>query len=333
MALEIFSLSLAKDGRLPNDRAFSQIQRLLPGCTDCFVFCPGWLDDPAETNQQAARFFALLENAMRPLGDRTSPLWVALHWPSRPFGRDTRDGLNEGLWPELSRHLLRMSRSRLGIFTRLLMDLCGLEVPLSPEEACELDGLRRRLDEARPFDATRLANLNALRFWVMKRRAGDVGERFGREHWAPFWGAQAGDRHRLHLIGHSFGATLLTSSVLGGICPQSLTLLLGAFSAFALRPRFPAWLAPASTGVSSATSVSRAPSWSFTRATTWLWEPCTPRRRQAARPPIQHQGERGATWRDAWRQAPLGSLALAVLTRRPSTSLKPRLSGCRAPQS
>jgi len=244
MALEIFSLSLAKDGRLPNDRAFSQIQRLLPGCTDCFVFCPGWLDDPAETNQQAARFFALLENAMRPLGDRTSPLWVTLHWPSRPFAEDARGHLDDGLWPELSRHLLRMSRMRAGVVTRLLMDLCGTEVPLSPEEEFELEGLHRRLDGAGPFDATRRSNLNALKFWVMKRRAGDVGERFGREHWAPIWSAQAGEQHRLHLIGHSFGATLLTSSVLGGIRPQSLTLLLGAFSAFAFAPEIPATARP-----------------------------------------------------------------------------------------
>jgi len=245
MAVEIVTLSLTKDGRLTDDRVFSRIRRLLPGCTDCFVFCPGWLDDPAEAVQEARRFFALLEGAMRPLGDRTKPLRVALHWPSTPFGRDIRDGLNEGLWPELSRHLLRMSRIRSGVVTRLLMDVCSTEVPLSPEEECELDGLLRRLDDARPFDAaTRLSLLHALRFWVMKRRAGDVGERFGREHWAPFWEAQAGERHRLHLIGHSFGGTLLTSSVLGGIRPQSLTLLLGAFSAFAFAPEVPGMARP-----------------------------------------------------------------------------------------
>jgi hypothetical protein len=239
MPVEVVALSLTKDGRVAGDRAFSQIRRLLPACTDCFVFCPGWLDDPGETSQEARRFFTLLETAMRPLGDRIRPLRVALHWPSRPFAEDARAHLDDGLWPELSRHLLRMTRIRSGVVTRLLMDLRGSEVPLSPEEECELDGLFRRLDAAGPFDATRLSNLNALRFWVMKRRAGNVGERFGREHWVPFWGTQAGERHRLHLVGHSFGATLLTSSVLRGIRPESLTLLLGAFSAFAFAPEVP----------------------------------------------------------------------------------------------
>jgi len=244
MALEIVSLSLAKDGRMTDDRVFSRIRRLLPACTDCFVFCPGWLDDPAETSQEARRCFALLEAAMGPLRDRVRPLRIALHWPSRPFAEDARAHLADGLWPELSRHLLRMSRIRAGVVTRLLMDLCGSEVPLSPEEEFELEGLHRRLDGAGPFDATRRSNLNALKFWLMKRRAGDVGERFGREHWAPFWDAQAGGRHRLHLIGHSFGAALLTSSVLGGIRPQSLTLLLGTFSAFAFAPGVPGMARP-----------------------------------------------------------------------------------------
>jgi hypothetical protein len=148
MALDVVLLSLAKDGRVANERAFSRIRRLLSASTDCFVFCPGWLDDPAETSQEATRFFALLNRAMQPLGERVVPLRVALHWPSRPFGEDTRGGLNDGLWPALSWHLMRMSRSRSGVVIRLLMDLSGTEVPLSAEEDCELNGLLRRLDDA-----------------------------------------------------------------------------------------------------------------------------------------------------------------------------------------
>jgi pimeloyl-ACP methyl ester carboxylesterase len=72
----------------------------------------------------------------------------------------------------------------------------------------------------------------------MKRRAGEVGERFAREWVAPLWRALSRPP-RLHLIGHSFGATLVTSMALGGVRPASLTLLLAAFSAFAFAPSIP----------------------------------------------------------------------------------------------
>ena len=73
---------------------------------------------------------------------------------------------------------------------------------------------------------------------MMKRRAGEVGERLGRESLAPLWRAVSRPP-RLHLVGHSFGAKLVTSAVLGGARPESLTLLLGAFSAFAFAPKIP----------------------------------------------------------------------------------------------
>ena len=63
------------------------------GASDCFVFCHGWLYDQAEAQQEAARFFALLEAALAPLRGRITPLRVALHWPSKPFAD-----------PELTRH-------------------------------------------------------------------------------------------------------------------------------------------------------------------------------------------------------------------------------------
>ena len=49
--------------------------------------------------------------------------------------------------------------------------------------------------------------------------AGQVGERVGREDLAPAV-TTLGDRApRLHLIGHSFGAKLVTVAVLGGLRP------------------------------------------------------------------------------------------------------------------
>jgi hypothetical protein len=82
-----------------------------------------------------------------------------------------------------------------------------------------------------------------LSFWVMKRRASEVGERFGREWVAPLWRSLSRPP-RLHLVGHSFGAKLVTSMALGGARPASLTLLLAAFSAFAFAPAVPGFRRP-----------------------------------------------------------------------------------------
>ena len=73
----------------------------------------------------------------------------------------------------------------------------------------------------------------------MKRRAGQVGERLGRELLAPAFTALGDRAPRLHLIGHSFGAKLVTSAVLGGLRPESLVLLQAAFSAYAFAEAVP----------------------------------------------------------------------------------------------
>jgi pimeloyl-ACP methyl ester carboxylesterase len=57
------------------------------------------------------------------------------------------------------------------------------------------------------------------------------------------WGSLA-RAPRLHLIGHSFGAKLVTSIALAGARPESLTLLLAAFSAFAFAPEIPGFDRP-----------------------------------------------------------------------------------------
>jgi hypothetical protein len=120
----------------------------------------------------------------------------------------------------------------------LLRDLCAAEVPRSPEEEAELDALAWRLTGAERERGALLSPFHALSFWAMKRRAGEVGERLGRECLAPLWRSLS-RAPRLHLVGHSFGAKLVTSVVLGGARPASLTLLLGAFSAFAFAPEIP----------------------------------------------------------------------------------------------
>jgi hypothetical protein len=133
------------------------------------------------------------------------------------------------------------SRSESQALGRLVRELIECEVPLAPEEEAELDRLLRLCSETR--GALFLTPLQALSFWVMKRRAGQVGERFGREHWTPLW-ERLPSRPRLHLIGHSFGAKLLASAVLGGARPRSLVLLQAAFSAYAFAPEVPGYHRP-----------------------------------------------------------------------------------------
>jgi hypothetical protein len=84
--------------------------------------------------------------------------------------------------------------------------------------------------------------LRQFTYWQMKQRAGTVGQ-----HGLGPMLADLSHRSpdmRLHLIGHSFGARLVSFSLLGldGGSPspvRSLTLLEGAFSHFAFAPRLP----------------------------------------------------------------------------------------------
>jgi hypothetical protein len=245
--LEPLLLPLGKDGRVADPRALERLEREAPGASDCFVFCHGWLYDQAEAQQEAARFFALLEAALAPLRGRIIPLRVALHWPSKPFADPeltrhpahgsssvlTRGTGHPGLWPELERRLAAPSYGGAKDVERLLDDLGAAEVPLSVEEEAEIDALMGSFGDRASRGV--VSPLHVLSFWAMKRRAGEVGERLGRERLGPLW-ASLQTPPRLHLIGHSFGAKLLASAVLGGARATSLTLLLAAFSAFAFAP-------------------------------------------------------------------------------------------------
>jgi hypothetical protein len=244
---EILPVTLAKDGRLADKVQLERVAKAAGSATDCFLFCHGWLDDETEANQESARFFALLDGVLATLRERIVPLRLGLHWPSKPFadGPLTRDALPAGLWPELEHRFSARSRRRASQSDlALLRDLCGAEIPRSSEEEAELDALARQLTRSdRECRVPSVAPLHALSFWVMKRRAGEVGQRFGREWVAPLWRALSRPP-RLHLIGHSFGATLVTSMALGGVRPASVTLLLAAFSAFAFAPSIPGYRRP-----------------------------------------------------------------------------------------
>jgi hypothetical protein len=238
---DVLLLSLTRDGRLVDPRAFDAIQDRLPDATDCFLFCHGWLVDQAEAREGAARFFTHLDGALRPLGDRVRPFLVAVHWPSKPFADPDPESrrVRDEVWPELLGGLGYLARSRPGLLTQLVGPFCEAEVPLGPEDEIELDALLRQVRDGALRGGLSLTPLHALSFWLMKRRAGQVGERLGRELLAPAFTVLGDKAPRLHLIGHSFGAKLLTSSVLGGLRPESLVLLLAAFSAFAFAEEVP----------------------------------------------------------------------------------------------
>ena len=236
---EVILLPLKPDGRLAHPGAIDAFEDRLARATDCFVFCHGWLYEQIEAREEATRFFALLDTALRPLGDRVVPLRLAIHWPSKPFAEPApgRQPANGQMAPEIAGGLGDLARSDPGLLGQLMAVLVEAEVPLGPEEELELDALVRQVRGDR--GPSMLSPFHAFSFWLMKRRAGQVGERLGREVLAPLFTALGDRAPRLHLIGHSFGAKLVASSVLGGLRPDSLVLLLAAFSAFAFAEEVP----------------------------------------------------------------------------------------------
>ncbi len=199
-------LALDRDGPpttgTARDRIRTRLASAAPAITDVFLFCAGGLEAPAEAKALAARFFSMLQGWLGLLRDRVAPLRIALHWPSRPFAEGPPAGLPKD---------------------RSLPHLATHQIPLGPEEEAELNWLLRRRPGGHGRNRHQAAPDPAFRLWLTKKWAGEVGERFGREHLAPLWAECPPPRRpRLHLIGHSFGARLLSSAVLGGVRPQSL---------------------------------------------------------------------------------------------------------------
>lgn len=73
-------------------------------------------------------------------------------------------------------------------------------------------------------------------FWTMKKRGGEIGAK----GLAPVLGRvrEAGKNVRIHLVGHSFGARLVTAATdAGSFAPSTMTLIQAAFSHNAFSPK------------------------------------------------------------------------------------------------
>jgi hypothetical protein len=224
---EVMLLTLTPDGRLRDEALIPRVLEAGRSATDCFVVCHAGPLDDGEVRGETARLFALLDQGLAPLRDRVTPLRVALHWPvpeirerkGTPLRRPSVEAA--GLVPT-------------GLSAALARRLCEAEVPEGPEEEAELEVLRHRLRAEGAATALAPAAAAHLRLWLMKRRAGQVGARFGREYLNTLTGCV-----RTHLVGHASGGKLAASAVLAGARPESLTLLLASFSAFAFAPAVP----------------------------------------------------------------------------------------------
>ena len=201
--LQIFPLTLTRDGRLAKAVELERLARAAESATDCFVFCHGWLYDQTEAREEAARFFALLDTALRPLGDRVVPLRLGLHWPSKPFADPDRTA---GAAADQGRPSSSApSPGTLARRVRSLSDCCSssarAEVPLGPEEESSSTALVRQ--SARPAPRERDALAASRAQLLAHEAAGGAG---GRAAGARAAGAALGAR-RTGLRGFTSSAT------------------------------------------------------------------------------------------------------------------------------
>ncbi|NGO13310.1 serine-threonine protein kinase [Streptomyces sp. HC44] len=158
--------------------------------------------------------------------------------PEGPEAGFAADTLTEGVPRGEPEMLVGDTAEMCRAFARALADIEasgeGTQAGQAPDGTTAAFGLPRVWDGAHEL-------LRQGTYFAMKRRAGTVGERgLGR-----LLGqlAQAAPDLRVHLVGHSFGARLVSFALRGlpkGVrTVKSVTLLQGAFSHYAFAPRLP----------------------------------------------------------------------------------------------
>ena len=235
-------------------------QRAAGRLTDLFVFSHGWNNDGAMATQLYEAFFA--EVAKLPARPDASIGVAGVFWPSMllsaPGQHQDLDALHDLLQRRPDNHAALLEfRARLGSFMRAepAANRDDLEFLAATTSEADWQTVLRAMagpgyDGGAAGVGFVFANLwqgalNLLRvatFWQMKHRAAIIG----RNGLGPLLGQihQATPALRIHLIGHSFGARLVSYALTGlpNVTPspvKSLFLLQGAFSHFAFADALP----------------------------------------------------------------------------------------------
>jgi hypothetical protein len=220
-----------------------------------FLFSHGWQGDVAGARDQYNRWIKAmldLKDDRAAAGSTFKPLWIGLHWPSRPFGDEELSAgasfdIGEGTMSPDDIKALYLQRLNLGPEAAPLLDTIVREhqqnaaataLPQAAHDAyaklAELAGRRSEGPAGPPnaaFDAGNaaagvafgdgdsgflggiLGPLRQLSYWTMKRRARTIGE--GGMHRFVTDLMKTAPHARIHLMGHSFGC-IVVSSIVGG---------------------------------------------------------------------------------------------------------------------
>src|SRR6266536_1725216 len=218
------------------------------GVTDLMVFAHGWNNDRGQATSLYRRFFEQVPGLLT--GGGAGLGFAGVIWPAKRWADETIPGsaggaaaLADAVGPPADRALVE---DLTDVFTTpeqraALEQLGGLlaDRPDDPRALRRFQSLMGELatgEDARPAgeDGAEEA-LRQLTYFEMKKRAGVVGQ----AGLGPLVGrlAAAAPELRVHLIGHSFGARLVSFTLAGlpdpgaGASPvKSLLLLQGAFS-------------------------------------------------------------------------------------------------------
>ncbi|MFD8014015.1 serine-threonine protein kinase [Streptomyces sp. NPDC058955] len=261
-----------KDGDGPAGQAAELVALARRGVTDLVVFAHGWNNSPSGATRLYSDFFAPFPGLLAP---GVEAGYAGVVWPSMMFTDEPVPDFRALVTtlPEKERTVVRLTElvalapaeeeafAEFGALLRELADVDGAGVAADgrvpdflladPVETCAVftGALEAEVPEALLGAGDGLGRLwkggrEALRqaaYYVMKKRAGQVGERGLGPLLAEV--ARSAPGLRVHLVGHSMGARLVAYALRGlpgALRPvRSMTLLQGAFSHYAFAARLP----------------------------------------------------------------------------------------------
>ncbi|MFF2780556.1 serine-threonine protein kinase [Streptomyces sp. NPDC058052] len=259
-----------KDGDGPAGQGAELVALARRGVTDLVVFAHGWNNSPSGATLLYSDFFAPFPGLLAP---GVEAGYAGVVWPSMMFTDEPVPDFRALVTtlPEKERAIVRLTElvalapaeeaafAEFGALLRELADVGGeglvpdAAVPdfllADPVETCAvftgaLEGAAPRAVLGDGLGRLWKGGREALRqatYYVMKKRAGHVGERGLGPLLAEV--ARAAPGLRVHLVGHSMGARLVTYALRGlpgALRPvRSMTLLQGAFSHYAFAARLP----------------------------------------------------------------------------------------------